>query len=298
MLYKFLVTKMLNYLQIKYFIKVAEHLNYKNAADDLCISPTAVSKQIIALESYLSEKLFYRNTRNVELTPFGIMMLDKCQKLIQETINLEEFIESQQSTPQGKLTILVSKILAREFILENLDNFIKKYPSIQCELIFSEQESDLARKDIDIMVGFPQIPPITDSFRYKRMQPISNILCGSPELIKKYGLPKTAKDLLNYPFISHSLRKPATKLPLKNGNYISCSSPILFIDDFNALNQACKKGIGLFLTGDRLVEKDLKEGSLIQLLPKIEFREYEIFTFYQNYEYEIPKIKAFLDFYL
>lgn len=166
---------MLNYLQIKYFIKVAEHLNYKNASDDLCISPTAVSKQIIALESYLSEKLFYRNTRKVELTPFGIMMLDKCQKLIQETTNLEEFIESQRGIPQGKLTILVSKILARDFILEHLDSFIKKHPSIECELIFSEQDSDLARKDIDIMVGFPQIPPITDSFKYKRMQPISNI---------------------------------------------------------------------------------------------------------------------------
>lgn len=70
---------MINHTQIKYFLKVAQYLNYKNAAEDLCISPTAVSKQIIALENYLSEKLFYRNTRNVELTPFGEIMLDKCK---------------------------------------------------------------------------------------------------------------------------------------------------------------------------------------------------------------------------
>ncbi|MED7819422.1 MULTISPECIES: LysR family transcriptional regulator [unclassified Francisella] len=289
---------MLNYSQIKYFVKVAEYLNYRKAADNLCVSPTAVSKQVIAFESYLSEKLFYRNTRKVELTPFGITMLDKCKKLTQEVTNLEDFIESRQKIPQGQLTILVSKILARELILENLDHFIQKYPLIQCELIFSEQDNDLARNDIDIMVGFPQIPPLTDSLKYKRMQPISNILCGSPELIKKYGTPKSVKDLINYPFISHSLRKPATELPLKNGNYITCSSPVLFIDDFNALNQACKKGIGLFLTGDRLVEKDIKDGTLIQVLPEIKFKEYEIFTFYQTYGYEIPKIKAFLDFYL
>ncbi|MED7787473.1 LysR family transcriptional regulator [Francisella sp. 19X1-34] len=289
---------MLNHTQIKYFVKVAQHLNYKNAAKDLCISPTAVSKQIIALENYLSEKLFYRDTRNVELTPFGIIMLDKCKKLIQEAAELDEFIESRQASPQGQLTILVSKILAKEFILERLDNFVKKYPLIQCELIFSEYDSDLNRKDIDIIVGFPQIPPITDSFRYKRMQPISNILCGSPELIKKYGLPHSTNDLLHYPFISHSLRKPATKLPLKNGDYIPCSSPILFIDDFSALNEACKKGIGLFLTGDRLVEKDIKEGFLIQVLPEVKFREYDIFTFYHAHEYDIPKVRAFLDFYL
>ena len=36
-------------------------------------------------------------------------------------------------------------------------------------------------------------------------------------------------------------------------------TPILFIDGFNALNQACKDGIGIFLTGDSLVEKDIKD---------------------------------------
>ena len=52
------------------------------------------------------------------------------------------------------------------------------------------------------------------------MQPISNILCASPDLIKKYGTPNTVKDLFNYPFISHSLRKLGTKLPLENGTYV------------------------------------------------------------------------------
>ncbi|WP_411961310.1 LysR substrate-binding domain-containing protein [Francisella sp. SYW-9] len=70
------------------------------------------------------------------------------------------------------------------------------------------------------------------------------------------------------------------------------------MDDFSALNEACKKGIGLFLTGDRLVEKDIQNGYLIQVLPEVKFREYEIFTFYQSHEYDIPKVRAFLDFYL
>lgn len=224
-------------------------------------------------------------------------MFDKCQSLLKESNNLENFIESRQKTPQGKLTVLVSKVLAKELILKHLSDFINKYPLIECELIFSEQDGDLAKSNIDIIVGFPQIPPITDNLKYRKMQPISNILCASPDLIKKYGTPNTIKDLLNYPFISHSLRKPGTKLPLENGTYISCPPPILFMDDFNALNHACKDGIGIFLTGDSLVEKDIKEGNLIQIMPEIRFKKYEIFTFYQNYGYDLPKIKAFLDFY-
>lgn len=288
---------MLNYSQIKCFLKVAKYLNYKQAADELCLSTTAVSKQIKNLENQINQKLFIRNTRNVKLTPFGIMMLDKCQKINQETNNLERFIAAQQKTPQGQLKILVSKILAREFILDRLAKFINKYPLIECELIFSEHDNDLSRSDIDIMVGFPEIPPITDNFKYKIMQPITNILCASPELINKYGMPKSSNDLFKYPFISHSLRKPATELPLKNGSSIQCPAPILFIDDFSALNQACKNGIGVFLTGDRLVANDIEQGKLVQILSDIDFREYQIFTFYRAYEYQIPKVKAFLDFY-
>lgn len=84
---------------------------------------------------------------------------------------------------------------------------------------------------------------------------------------------------------------------MANGDYLPCSEPVLFMDDFNALNQICKSGIGLFLTGDKLVKKELKENTLIQVLPDIEFKKYEIFIFYQPYGYEIPKIRAFLDFY-
>ena len=103
---------------------------------------------------------------------------------------------------------------------------------------------------------------------------------------------------MRFPFISHSLRKPALNLPLANGKHIVCPPPILFMDEFNALNQACKDGIGVFLTGDILVEKELSEGTLIQLFPEIKFKCYEIYSFYQSYGYEVPKIRAFLDFYI
>ncbi len=288
---------MLNFSQLRCFIKVAEYLNYNRAAEELCITATAVSKQIKNLESQLGEKLFIRDTRKVQLTVFGFTLLEKCQKLFRQTQLIEQFIESRQTIPQGQITVLVSTILARELILDRLADFINQYPLIECEFLFSEQDNDLARKDIDVMVGFPEIPPFTDQLNYRKMNPVTNILCAAPSLIEKYGMPVHTSDLMSFPFISHSLRKPATELPLGNGTYLPCPKPILFMDDFNALNQACKKGIGLFLTGDRLVESALKEKTLIQVLPEIEFKRYEVFTFYRPHGFELPKIKAFLDFY-
>ncbi|MCE0722526.1 LysR family transcriptional regulator [Legionella resiliens] len=288
---------MFNLSQLRCFIKVAEYLNYNRAAEELGITATAVSKQIKNLENQLGDKLFIRDTRKVQLTLFGILLLEKCQRLLQETQRIEQFVESRHTVPQGQITILVSTILARELILDRLTDFMERYPLLECEFLFSEHDNDLARKDIDVMVGFPEIPPFTDQLKYRKMRPVTNILCAAPCLIEKYGMPTQASDLMSFPFISHSLRKPATELPLENGMHLPCPKPILFMDDFNALNQACKNGIGLFLTGERLVEHALKEKTLIQVLPEIEFKRYEIFTFYQPHGSELPKIRAFLDFY-
>lgn len=289
---------MLNLSQLRCLIKVAEHLNFNKAADELCITTTAVSKQIKKLESQFGEALFIRHTRSVQLTDFGAILLEKSRHLLKESAEVEQYIETRQIKPQGQLKVLVSTILSKNFILRRLPEFIKAHPLIHCEFIFSEQDKELSRNDIDIMVGFPEIPPYTDKLKYRRMNPVQNILCAAPSLVACYGVPKQVKDLMDFPFISHSLRKPATSLPLANGKHIPCPPPILFMDDFNALNQACKDGIGIFLTGDVLVEQELSEGTLIHLLPEIKLKHYEIYSFYQSYGYEVPKIRAFLDFYL
>lgn len=224
--------------------------------------------------------------------------MEKSKQLLKEAADVEQYIETRQSKPQGQLKVLVSTILSKSFILNRLPEFIKAHPLIHCEFIFSEQDKELSRNDIDIMVGFPEIPPYTDKLKYRRMNPVQNILCAAPTLVTCYGAPKQVKDLMGFPFISHSLRKPALSLPLANGKHISCPPPILFMDEFNALNQACKDGVGVFLTGDVLVEQELSEGALIQLFPEIKFKRYEIYSFYQSYGYEVPKIRAFLDFYI
>jgi DNA-binding transcriptional LysR family regulator len=125
-----------------------------------------------------------------------------------------------------------------------------------------------------------------------------NILCASPDYIKTHGKPKHASDLLHATFISHTLRKDNFNLPLANGKRLPCAKPVLYMNHFEALNQACCDGIGLFLTADTLVTTELKSKKLIQLLPDIHFATYDIYMFYRPYDFELPKIRAFVEFYL
>ncbi|CEG56179.1 LysR family transcriptional regulator [Legionella fallonii] len=283
--------------QIINFLKVAELGSFSLAADSLHLSPTAVSKQVKNLEAAIGEQLFHRTTRQVHLTEFGTLFYQKCKMIEEQISSVNQFIESTRELPQGELKILVSTITAKNWVLKQLNHFMEHYPLLQLEIDFSEEDAALARSDIDIMVGFPVIPPITEHLKYRKMFEINNILCASKEFVGRYGQPTTAEELPQFKIISHTLRKPAYFLPLANGGQLHCAQPILYMNNFDALNQACLAGIGMFLTGDTLVKPWLESGDLIQLLPQYDFRQYEIFMFYRTYDFELPKIRAFLDFF-
>ncbi|KTD44544.1 LysR family transcriptional regulator [Legionella oakridgensis] len=283
--------------QIRCFLKIAEFASFTRAAHALHMTPTAVSKQIKNLEEAIGEQLLLRTTRHVSLTEFGALFYERC-KLIEEQIHsLDRFIESKKEIPQGELNVLVSTITAKESFLNHLHAFIHAYPDLELNIEFSEHDDDVSREDIDIMVGFPAIPPATEALKYRKLFGVKNILCAAKTFITQYGMPQNAEELPHFKFISHSLRKPAHFLPLANGGQIHCGKPILYMNNFNALNQACLAGIGLFLTGDSLVKPWLDNGELVQILADYEFRHFDIYLFYRAYDYELPKIRVFVDFF-
>ncbi|KTC70235.1 transcriptional regulator [Legionella birminghamensis] len=279
------------------FLKAAETLHFASAAESLHITPTALSKQIKTLENQLGLQLFQRTTRKVTLTEMGERLYQRCRIIENEINKLDQFIENRKKEPQGSLRVLVSTILARKWLFAHLTEFRERYPKIELELILTEQDRELGDAKADIMMGFPEIPPYTNNLKARHVFTVQNILCAAPSYIERYGLPANISELANAHFISHTLRKPGHQLPLENGRFIPIPRPVLLINEFDALNQACKDGHGLFLTGEILVKNELETGELIQVLPDIPFKVYKIYLFYQAYDYELPKVRAFLDFY-
>ncbi len=283
--------------QIECFLRIAELGQFNLAASALHITPTAVSKHIKNLEAAVGEALFIRTTRTVSLTEIGRELYERYKNIDDQLQDIDKLIESKKQVAQGKLKVIVSTILSKQFVLKYLPEFLKKYPLIIPEIIFSEEDSALAQEDIDVIVGFPPIAPYTDQLYYRKMYTVKNILCASKDYIQQHGKINSLQDLQKACMISHTLRAPHYFLPLANGEFLTCPAPILTMNNFEALNQACLDGIGLFLTADLLVKDHLQIGKLISVLPNYQFRQYEIFIFYRKYNYELPKIRAFVDFY-
>ncbi|HKF97538.1 MAG TPA: LysR family transcriptional regulator, partial [Steroidobacteraceae bacterium] len=67
---------------LRAFCVAARHLSFKIAAEELCLTPSAVSHQMRELETMLCTRLFERRTRSLALTPAGHRLLEAVEPLL------------------------------------------------------------------------------------------------------------------------------------------------------------------------------------------------------------------------
>jgi len=144
---------------VRYFLAVAEHLNFSKAAQQLHIAQPPLSRQIQQLEADLGVVLFLRNKRHVELTRAGHVFLDEARKLVVQAGHAAEAARHAQKGESGGVRIGIASGLggvAGRAVAE----YCKRFPAIniECKDVFSTVQNEvLYKREID--VGFLR-PPI------------------------------------------------------------------------------------------------------------------------------------------
>ena len=144
---------------VRYFVAVAEYLNFSKAAVQLHIAQPPLSRQIRQLEEELGVDLFVRNKRHVELTKAGRVFLDEARKLVVQAGHASEVARHAQEGESGLVRIGIASGLGGT-VSKAVVAHRKRFPAIEieCKDIFSTYQNDLLRKR-EIDVGFLR-PPI------------------------------------------------------------------------------------------------------------------------------------------
>lgn len=192
-------------LQIEYFIEVANHLNFTEAAKNLYISQPSLSKQIAMLEQEIGVQLFIRTKRDVYLTPAGLVL----QKELTGVIDvIENAIEKARQPDLGENGIInigcLETLNVNVFLPMIIKKFRKKYPGIKLVFerdTFKSLREKLLNETLDVV--------FTLSFEYdKSLKLISSTLikgnsyiaiASSNPLVNKVNL--TVKDLKDQDFV-------------------------------------------------------------------------------------------------
>ena len=149
--------------QLKYFITIAETLNYSKAATMLFISQPSLSKQIVQLEKDLGTELFNRNRQKVELTDSGRLLYIKGKEILEQTEALASLLphpvpeEKQERVllNVGITDVLLEVPLYANALLETEKKMAQKYPELEINIMptrMSMAKKDLSSRLLDLCI--------------------------------------------------------------------------------------------------------------------------------------------------
>lgn len=135
---------------IRGFVAVARRMSITQAADDLCLTQSAISKQIRALEDFLGVPLFRRGFRSVELTEHGQLLFRAADASL---LQLQEVLALFASHRKKPVTITASTGVAGLWLLPRIGEFRARHPQIDVRLVASNTVIELG-PDVDLAVRY------------------------------------------------------------------------------------------------------------------------------------------------
>jgi LysR family glycine cleavage system transcriptional activator len=137
---------------LRVFETVARHLSVTKAADELSVTPAAVSHQIKTIEDHLGISLFQRNKGNLLLTDAGQAILPGIRGAFEQLAAAIEEIDNLGDA--GVLTISVAPSFAAKWLLPRLDKFQAKYPEIDVRVAASMSLADFHGDGVDLAIRY------------------------------------------------------------------------------------------------------------------------------------------------
>jgi Transcriptional regulator len=247
-------------------VEIARQKSFTKAAEILGIGASTLSRRIRLLEEKMGVLLFFRDTRNVELTPNGSFLLDRCEFILMETKKTYDSVVANMREPSGLLRICMFADVYGEHLKAALCDFAAKWPDIQMSVTFVEHPVDMRTEPYD--VAFLIELSIAAPLITRRLLTIQPFLYASPELFKRYTKPVEPQDLHDLPCIvlerfgrQWVLEKAGRQVMLEIQPAYTFSSVDLCLDFALA-------GHGVAMLRDGLAAPDEKAGRLVRLLPE------------------------------
>lgn len=179
---------MARFSQYNVFIAAFELGSISAAAQQLNISPSAVSKQISALETHLNVQLFERSNRNIKATESGQRFYLRCKAIVHDVMDAEQSIRTHQGAVSGTLRVTLPDSLMRSGIIQHLTAFTDQYPDVRFDLHASERVLDLHETDMDFAF---RLGKLEDHSRLiaTPLRQVRPVFCATPAYFSKQGTP-------------------------------------------------------------------------------------------------------------
>ena len=280
------------------FVQVAETLGISAAANQLDLPKSSVSKIISQLEKALGVRLLERNSRNVRLTTEGEVFYRESIRILEQVDEASHTMQGLVSHPSGRLTVAMPIAFSREIMAPRLSEFAALYPDIALEIVVTNQALDIIKEQIDLAVV---VGALNDSDLIVKTLYHSRLCCvASPAYIQAEGLHDDMVNLQSHVRIAES-RYAMRRFPIRidqTKSQIDLYSKVFRVNDPLSVRDAVKSGFGAGLVPYQYCKKQLADGTLKEVFPKVSFdvTAATLSVIYPKRRLLSNKSRAFIDF--
>lgn len=280
------------------FTRIVALGSFSRAAAELDIPRATATLAIKQLEARLGTRLLERTTRQARVTAEGQAFAQRRHHLLRELDDAESLLQQRADHLQGVLRVDVHGSHASHVILPRLGEFHAQYPHLQLVLGSGDPQVDLLREGVDCVVRAGR--PRDSSLVARRLAILPEVVCASPEYLRRHGTPLQPDDLRQGHQAAHFFTVDY------DGDY-----PFEFIVDgerrefvlpgWIAVNAApayaaaAVHGHGLIQLPRLSVEADLQTGRLIEVLAAWPSPSVPVSVMYPQHRQSSPRLRIFVD---
>jgi DNA-binding transcriptional LysR family regulator len=282
---------------VEAFLRVAARRSFRQAADDLGVTPSAISQTIRGLEARVGVALFTRTTRNVGLTEAGERFLVRARPAFEEIVAAGDAARGLAQRPSGLLRLAVPRAVVPRILQPRLASFAEAYPEVVVEIVASEELVDLAKDGFDAGIRLGEFIAadmvavrLTPSFRFA--------IVASPAYLDRHGRPEAPEDLRNHSCV-RMRRSSGAVAPWRvmvGGRPLELvvSGPLI-VNDFPTMLGAALGAVGLAQVPEPIAVEDVLGGRLEEVLAAYAPMTPGVFLYHSGRHQVLPKLRAFID---
>jgi LysR family transcriptional regulator AphB len=249
------------------FIHVVRSGSFAAAGRKLAMPPNTISRRLQALEAGLGVRLLQRSTRQLNMTAAGREFFERCAPGLEDIEHASASLTESSGEPAGSLRVAAPVDFFDNFSIEWMHEFMGLHPKVQLEFMLSDSHADLIAEGIDLAFRGGNLPD--SSLVAKKLVDSHRGLVASPQYLAYYGTPTTLGELIDHECLAASQAPQHTtwKLEGPQGPESVRVTPRLCVNTAQGQLRAARAGLGIALLPTMLASEDLRNGTLVHILP-------------------------------
>ncbi|MEZ4440495.1 MAG: LysR family transcriptional regulator [Polyangiaceae bacterium] len=256
---------------LRCFLAAAQHLNFREAARQVALSPAAFGDRIKRLEEQLDAKLFERTTRRVTLTPAGERLSPHAREVMGLAARCRDVaLADDRPTPYG-LTVGTRFELGLSWLTPALTSLAEAHPERELHLAFGDTTSlleALRRHDVDCLVTSARIT--RGGLVYARLHEERYAFVATRKTLDRAPL-KRARDAGDHVLLELDKSLPLFRyfLDARPGEEVWAFARTQYLGTIGAVRSRALAHAGVAVLPRYFVAEDLARKRLVELFPKV-----------------------------